>query len=83
MILRFSCQIQIPQETVGYVTGRDRSTLHMLEEETWTLMFFADKSLKDRTVEVETLLIVGPERGRKKALFKVSEFRSRDLCSFL
>ena len=61
----------IPQHTVGYVTGRDRATLSALEEETWTLMFFSDKSLKESRQENEKLIIVGPERGRKKAEFKI------------
>lgn len=30
----------MPQETIGYVTGRERSTMNRMEEDTDTLMFF-------------------------------------------
>ncbi|KAF4704602.1 hypothetical protein FOZ63_004668, partial [Perkinsus olseni] len=32
--------IDVPQDTIGYVTGRERSTMNSMEEETDTLMFF-------------------------------------------
>ncbi|KAF4680792.1 hypothetical protein FOZ60_012990, partial [Perkinsus olseni] len=35
--------IDVPQDTIGYVTGRERSTMNSMEEETDTLMFFLDK----------------------------------------
>ncbi|KAF4661017.1 hypothetical protein FOL47_006878 [Perkinsus chesapeaki] len=71
--------IDVPQDTIGYVTGRERSTLHALEEETETLMFFQDKDVggdagprvRGRSDEIEKLIILGPTRGRRIAQLKL------------
>lgn len=61
--------IAVPQQTVGYITGKNRSTLHSLEEETKTLMFFESKDLS-RPEENLLIFSVHP-RGRKQAELKV------------
>ncbi|KAF4710033.1 hypothetical protein FOZ62_014427, partial [Perkinsus olseni] len=70
--------IDVPQDTIGYVTGRERSTLHALEEETETLMFFQDKDIggsgprvRGQQDEIEKLFILGPTRGRRIAQLKL------------
>ncbi|EER20146.1 hypothetical protein Pmar_PMAR026736 [Perkinsus marinus ATCC 50983] len=70
--------IDVPQDTIGYVTGRERSTLHALEEETETLMFFQDKDVggsgprvRGQQDEIEKLIILGPTRGRRIAQLKL------------
>ncbi|KAF4718758.1 hypothetical protein FOZ63_029546, partial [Perkinsus olseni] len=66
--------IDVPQDTIGYVTGRERSTMNSMEEETDTLMFFLDKGKHAGDGDAkptEKLLIFGPARGRRIAQLKV------------
>ena len=59
----------VPQQTVGYITGKNRSTLHSLEEDSKTLMFFESK---DPSRTEENLLIFSVHgRGRKQAELKI------------
>ncbi|KAF4744767.1 hypothetical protein FOZ62_032106 [Perkinsus olseni] len=66
--------IDVPQDTIGYVTGRERSTMNSMEEETDTLMFFLDKGKHAGDGDAkptEKLLIFGPARGRRIAQLKL------------
>jgi hypothetical protein len=54
---------------VGYITGKARATLHSLEEDTKTLMFF---DTKDTNKAEEVLMIFSVHaRGRKQAELKI------------
>ncbi|KAF4743638.1 hypothetical protein FOZ62_018657, partial [Perkinsus olseni] len=68
--------IDVPQDTIGYVTGRERSTMNSMEEETDTLMFFLDKGKHSEDGDgdakpTEKLVIFGPARGRRIAQLKL------------
>eukprot|EP00919_Chromeraceae_sp_WS-2016_P036811 GHVR01087466.1.p1 GENE.GHVR01087466.1~~GHVR01087466.1.p1 ORF type:complete len:462 (+),score=145.32 GHVR01087466.1:550-1935(+) len=68
--------LEVPQDTVGYVTGRGGVVLRKIEDEFSTVMFFADKKDVVRNNrgdpnKVEKLVIFGDERGRKGSALKV------------
>ncbi|KAG8458153.1 hypothetical protein KFE25_011684 [Diacronema lutheri] len=73
--------IEVPRDTVGYVTGAKRATLGRIEEEWGVLMFFMEtrmqrdgKDARETAREAggtEKLAIFGPTRGRRGAELKV------------
>mmetsp|Transcript_5446 Transcript_5446/g.8789 ORF Transcript_5446/g.8789 Transcript_5446/m.8789 type:complete len:325 (+) Transcript_5446:40-1014(+) len=63
--------LQVPQETVGFVTGRGGNFLRTIEEEWCTLMFFCEVGSGRRDKEFEKLAIFGSVRGRRGAELKV------------
>merc|ERR1719350_9920 len=65
--------LQIPQEAVGFVTGRAGNFLRTMEEEWCTLMFFCEvgKGGGGRSKDHEKLAIFGEVRGRRGAELKV------------
>ncbi|CAK0884716.1 unnamed protein product [Prorocentrum cordatum] len=62
--------LQVPQEAVGFVTGRAGNFLRTIEEEWGTLMFFCEVGT-GRNREYEKLAIFGGVRGRRGAELKV------------
>jgi len=62
--------LQVPQEAVGFVTGRAGNFLRTIEEEWGTLMFFCEVG-KGRSRDYEKLAIFGSVRGRRGAELKV------------
>merc|ERR1719163_671215 len=64
--------LQVPQEAVGFVTGRAGNFLRTIEEEWNVLMFFCDVgSGGSRSKDYEKLAIFGGIRGRRGAELKV------------
>jgi len=65
--------LMVPQEAVGFVTGRAGNFLRSIEEEWKTLMFFCevDGSGGRRNKQYEKLAIFGSVRGRRGAELKV------------
>jgi len=64
--------LQVPQETVGFVTGRAGNFLRTIEEEWGTLMFFCEVGASGRRdKDFEKLAIFGDIRGRRGAELKV------------
>eukprot|EP00448_Togula_jolla_P013969 CAMPEP_0170578654 /NCGR_PEP_ID=MMETSP0224-20130122/5570_1 /TAXON_ID=285029 /ORGANISM="Togula jolla, Strain CCCM 725" /LENGTH=655 /DNA_ID=CAMNT_0010901635 /DNA_START=68 /DNA_END=2036 /DNA_ORIENTATION=+ len=64
--------ILIPQEAVGFVTGRAGNFLRSIEEEWGTLMFFCEvDGNRGRGKDFEKLAIFGSIRGRRGAELKV------------
>jgi len=64
--------IQVPQEAVGFVTGRAGNFLRTIEEEWCTLMFFCEVGAgSNRNRDYEKLAIFGGVRGRRGAELKV------------
>jgi len=63
--------LQVPQETVGFVTGRAGNFLRTIEEEWGTLMFFCEVGKGGRSKDYEKLAIFGGVRGRRGAELKV------------
>merc|ERR1719159_2245937 len=67
--------VEVPQDTVGYITGARRAALSSMEAEMGVFMFFCDfKDKHDRESQrkkTEKLLIFGPERQRTAAELKV------------
>eukprot|EP00928_Gymnodinium_smaydae_P017003 TRINITY_DN1645_c1_g5_i1.p1 TRINITY_DN1645_c1_g5~~TRINITY_DN1645_c1_g5_i1.p1 ORF type:complete len:667 (-),score=172.88 TRINITY_DN1645_c1_g5_i1:106-1833(-) len=65
--------LMVPQEAVGFVTGRAGNFLRTIEEEWTTLMFFCevDGSAGRRSKEYEKLAIFGSVRSRRGAELKV------------
>lgn len=64
--------LQVPQETVGFVTGRAGNFLRTIEEEWGTLMFFCEVGAKgSRSKDYEKLAIFGDIRARRGAELKV------------
>jgi len=63
--------LQVPQEAVGFVTGRAGNFLRTIEEEWGTLMFFCEVGSGSRNREYEKLAIFGSVRGRRGAELKV------------
>merc|ERR1719359_2794168 len=66
--------VDVPQDTVGYITGGRRAAMIAMEAEWGVFMFFMDfKDRRDRgsSSKTEKLLIFGPERNRKGAELKV------------
>merc|ERR1719414_1566815 len=63
--------IQVPQEAVGFVTGRAGNFLRTIEEEWRTLMFFCEVGSGSRSRDYEKLAIFGSVRGRRGAELKV------------
>jgi len=62
----------VPQEAVGFVTGRAGNFLRSIEEEWVTLMFFCEvDASRGRNKEYEKLAIFGSVRGRRGAELKV------------
>mmetsp|Transcript_41832 Transcript_41832/g.95971 ORF Transcript_41832/g.95971 Transcript_41832/m.95971 type:complete len:639 (-) Transcript_41832:74-1990(-) len=61
----------VPQETVGFVTGRAGNFLRTIEEEWGTLMFFCEVGKGSRSKDFEKLAIFGSVRGRRGAELKV------------
>jgi len=61
----------VPQETVGFVTGRAGNFLRTIEEEWGTLMFFCEIGKGSRNKDYEKLAIFGSVRGRRGAELKV------------
>merc|ERR1719454_798901 len=63
----------VPQETVGFVTGRAGNFLRTIEEEWGTLMFFCEISKGSHSggKDYEKLAIFGGVRGRRGAELKV------------
>lgn len=59
--------LQVPQEAVGFVTGRAGNFLRSVEEQWNTLMFFCEVGSGSRTKEFEKLAIFGTVRGRRGA----------------
>ncbi|CAK0910700.1 unnamed protein product [Prorocentrum cordatum] len=65
--------LMVPQEAVGFVTGRAGNFLRSIEEEWCTLMFFCEVGGKGggRSKEYEKLAIFGGVRARRGAELKV------------
>eukprot|EP00929_Paragymnodinium_shiwhaense_P088680 TRINITY_DN489_c0_g3_i1.p2 TRINITY_DN489_c0_g3~~TRINITY_DN489_c0_g3_i1.p2 ORF type:complete len:607 (+),score=174.13 TRINITY_DN489_c0_g3_i1:83-1903(+) len=63
--------LMIPQEAVGFVTGRAGNFLRTIEEEWTTLMFFCEVGAGGRNKDYEKLAIFGSVRGRRGAELKV------------
>ncbi|CAK0832649.1 unnamed protein product, partial [Prorocentrum cordatum] len=64
--------LMVPQEAVGFVTGRAGNFLRSIEEEWKTLMFFCEvDGSKGRGREYEKLAIFGDVRARRGAELKV------------
>jgi len=63
--------LQVPQEAVGFVTGRAGNFLRTIEEEWGTLMFFCEVGAGSRNRDYEKLAIFGSVRGRRGAELKV------------
>merc|ERR1719313_2462152 len=64
--------LNVPQEAVGFVTGRAGNFLRTIEEEWCVLMFFCDVgSGRARSKTYEKLAIFGSIRGRRGAELKV------------
>jgi len=64
--------LHIPQEAVGFVTGRAGNFLRSIEEEWCTLMFFCEVGSGDRrSKDFEKLAIFGGVRARRGAELKV------------
>merc|ERR1711972_1067774 len=64
--------LMIPQEAVGFVTGRAGNFLRTIEEEWCTLMFFCEiDGSKGRGKDFEKLAIFGGVRARRGAELKV------------
>jgi len=67
--------LNVPQEAVGFVTGRAGNFLRSIEEEWRTLMFFCEveggKGGRGRGKEFEKLAIFGSVRSRRGAELKV------------
>lgn len=65
--------LHVPQEAVGFVTGRAGNFLRTIEEEWGVLMFFCEVGAKGggRGKDYEKLAIFGPIRGRRGAELKV------------
>jgi len=64
-------QLQVPQEAVGFVTGRAGNFLRTIEEEWGTFMFFREVGPGSRNREYEKLAIFGSIRGRRGAALEV------------
>merc|ERR1719444_742543 len=62
--------LQVPQEAVGFVTGRAGNFLRSIEEQWVTLMFFCQVGT-GRNRDYEQLAIFGSVRGRRGAELKV------------
>merc|ERR1719229_155458 len=63
--------LSVPQEAVGFVTGRAGNFLRTIEEEWRTLMFFCEVGSGGRQKDYEKLAIFGTVRGRRGAELKV------------
>jgi len=63
--------LRVPQEAVGFVTGRAGNFLRTIEEEWGTLMFFCEVGSGNRNRDFEKLAIFGSIRGRRGAELKV------------
>lgn len=63
--------LNVPQEAVGFVTGRAGNFLRTIEEEWNTLMFFCEVGKGGRNKEYEKLAIFGEVRARRGAELKV------------
>eukprot|EP00401_Gymnodinium_catenatum_P073190 CAMPEP_0117488174 /NCGR_PEP_ID=MMETSP0784-20121206/16375_1 /TAXON_ID=39447 /ORGANISM="" /LENGTH=587 /DNA_ID=CAMNT_0005282845 /DNA_START=1 /DNA_END=1762 /DNA_ORIENTATION=- len=64
--------LMVPQEAVGFVTGRAGNFLRTIEEEWCTLMFFCEVGSKGgRSKDYEKLAIFGGVRARRGAELKV------------
>merc|ERR1719264_2381132 len=63
--------LHVPQEAVGFVTGRAGNFLRTIEEEWCTLMFFCEVGSGRRDKDYEKLAIFGSTRGRRGAELKV------------
>merc|ERR1719352_911317 len=64
--------LRIPQEAVGFVTGRAGNFLRTIEEEWCVIMFFCEVgSGASRSKDYEKLAIFGEVRGRRGAELKV------------
>jgi len=61
----------VPQEAVGFVTGRAGNFLRTIEEEWCTLMFFCEVGKGGRGKDYEKLAIFGGVRARRGAELKV------------
>merc|ERR1719210_753897 len=61
----------VPQEAVGFVTGRAGNFLRTIEEEWQTLMFFCEVGSGGRNKDYEKLAIFGSVRARRGAELKV------------
>lgn len=63
--------LEVPQEAVGFVTGKGGNFLRTLEEEHGTLMFFADQENAEQHEEFNDLMIFGPRVSRRGAQLSV------------
>jgi len=63
--------IEVPQEAVGFVTGKGGNFLRAIEEEWCVIMFFVEFSDDRRGKSIEKLALFGERRGRKGAELKV------------
>jgi len=63
--------LSIPQEAVGFVTGRAGNFLRSIEEEWCVIMFFCEVDGGRRAKDYEKLAIFGRVRGRRGAELKV------------
>lgn len=64
--------LRVPQEAVGFVTGRAGNFLRTIEEEWGTLTFFVEvESSRSRSKEYEKLAIFGDVKARRGAELKV------------
>lgn len=63
--------LMVPQEAVGFVTGRAGNFLRSIEEEWTTLMFFCEVDGSRRSKTFEKLAIFGDIRARRGAELKV------------
>ncbi|CAE8650973.1 unnamed protein product, partial [Polarella glacialis] len=76
--------LMVPQEAVGFVTGRAGNFLRSIEEEWKTLMFFCEvDGSRGRGKESEKLAIFGDVRGRRGAELKVLSAVETKMPGFL
>mmetsp|Transcript_69159 Transcript_69159/g.165842 ORF Transcript_69159/g.165842 Transcript_69159/m.165842 type:complete len:624 (+) Transcript_69159:115-1986(+) len=79
--------LMVPQEAVGFVTGRAGNFLRSIEEEWGTLMFFCEvdrsSSGNRRIKEFEKLAIFGSIRGRRGSELKVLSAVETKVPNFL
>jgi hypothetical protein len=64
--------VDVPEDCVGFVMGKNGNTLRSMEEEWGSLMFFAQVKEVGQD-EVEKLCIFGDIRSRRGAELKVSQ----------
>ncbi len=67
--------IEVPQDSVAYITGKKREALGQIERDMGSLMFFlGKKDEKKGDAEFEKLAIFGDRRARLASLMRVLFF---------